>query len=72
LYTLYLCFQGPFDGVLAFSQGASLLSLLCSLQQKESGTWLFSNPSVDDSPLTIIQNIVEPYCVKSNGQTFIF
>ncbi|VDI62495.1 Hypothetical predicted protein [Mytilus galloprovincialis] len=26
--------QGPFDGILAFSQGAAFLSLLCSIQQK--------------------------------------
>ncbi|XP_071157615.1 esterase OVCA2-like [Mytilus edulis] len=28
--------QGPFDGILAFSQGAAFLSLLCSIQQKET------------------------------------
>ncbi|KAK2163287.1 hypothetical protein LSH36_82g02012, partial [Paralvinella palmiformis] len=27
--------QGPFDGVLGFSQGASMLSLLCGLQQHQ-------------------------------------
>lgn len=26
--------EGPFDGVLSFSQGACFLGLLCSLQQK--------------------------------------
>lgn len=28
--------KGPFDGILGFSQGACLLSLLCCLQQQGS------------------------------------
>ena len=27
--------EGPFDGILAFSQGASLLSIICSLKEKK-------------------------------------
>ncbi|CAD6208328.1 GSCOCG00003334001-RA-CDS [Cotesia congregata] len=29
--------QGPFDGVLGFSQGASFVSILCAMQQKNLG-----------------------------------
>lgn len=29
--------QGPFDGVLGFSQGASFVSLLCALKEQEAG-----------------------------------
>lgn len=30
--------QGPFDGIIAFSQGAAFLSLLCSIQQEETAS----------------------------------
>ena len=29
--------DGPFDGVLGFSQGAALVGLLCALQQRQGG-----------------------------------
>ena len=29
-------FQGPFDGVLGFSQGASMVSLLCAMQAQQA------------------------------------
>ena len=32
-----LCFQGPFDGILGFSQGAAMVSLLCGVQEQQSG-----------------------------------
>ena len=35
-------FQGPFDGVLGFSQGASMVSLLCGLQEQQSGAKVLS------------------------------
>ena len=28
--------QGPFDGVLGFSQGASMVSLLCAMQAQQA------------------------------------
>ena len=36
--TYFTSFQGPFDGVLGFSQGASMVSLLLGLQQQQPGT----------------------------------
>lgn len=27
--------EGPFDGILGFSQGASFVSILCAIQQKK-------------------------------------
>lgn len=29
--------QGPFDGILAFSQGATMVSLICGLKEQEPG-----------------------------------
>lgn len=31
--------QGPFDGILGFSQGASMVSLLCGLQEQQAEMW---------------------------------
>ncbi|XP_043197406.1 esterase OVCA2-like [Amphibalanus amphitrite] len=33
--------EGPFDGVLGFSQGAALVGLLCALQQRQELEWSF-------------------------------
>lgn len=34
---LYNCSQGPFDGVISFSQGAAFASLLCGVQEQNPG-----------------------------------
>lgn len=34
-YLTRFVWQGPFDGVLGFSQGAAVVALLCSLQSKQ-------------------------------------
>ena len=33
-----LPFQGPFDGILSFSQGAAFASLLCGVQEQNQGS----------------------------------
>jgi hypothetical protein len=32
--------QGPFDGVLGFSQGASMVSLLCGIREQDPGDYI--------------------------------